>query len=414
MSLSAKYLSCLARGRLESLSGLPVSQYVSDRSSRSSAVLLTNGLFDIRFAYQDHEAALAQSQREQAEAAAFKIGEFIKQIRDEIGWTTLLPWSGNTIDQRRLDALRLLRQVPAITDVVQLDPAGRERLHVSRIAMDVVGSGADFSHDPRFIQAIAKQVYYGDVYFRRESEPYMTLAVAGIGSDTGVSVAEVNLKLIWDVVSQIKVGESGQVYVVDAEGRLIAHPDLSLVLGSTDMTRLTQVEAARAAAATGTADRVQVAKDIRGREVLTTYAPVAALDWLVFVELPTDEAYAPIYQAVRRSGALLLAGTTLAFLCGLFLARRSFRSRPCAGAPHRRRRPDSAHRDQDRRRLEALADVQPHDRQLQDPRKPRAQGRRTHPPARTRQPRKIALAAASHDLRSPAGNRPVGRNCAAS
>ena len=85
---------------------------------------------------------------------------------------------------------------------------------------------------------MAKKVYYGPVYFRRESEPYMTLALAGTRRDAGVSVAEVNLKLIWDVVSQIKVGERGHAYVIDAQGRLIAHPDISLVLRNTDMTRL--------------------------------------------------------------------------------------------------------------------------------------------------------------------------------
>jgi hypothetical protein len=52
---------------------------------------------------------------------------------------------------------------------------------------------------------IEKARKHGPVYFRRESEPYMTLAIAGTRRDAGVSVAEVNLKLIWDVVSQIKV-----------------------------------------------------------------------------------------------------------------------------------------------------------------------------------------------------------------
>src|SRR5262249_1581757 len=46
----------------------------------------------------------------------------------------------------------------------------------------------------------AKKVYYGPVYFRRESEAYMTLAVAGTGHDRGVGVAEVNLYPIWGVV----------------------------------------------------------------------------------------------------------------------------------------------------------------------------------------------------------------------
>src|SRR5438046_2631495 len=98
-------------------------------------------------------------------------------------------------------------------------------------------------------EAVADKVYYGPVYCRRESEPYMTLALAGTRRDAGVSVAEVNLKLIWDVVSQIKVGNRGHAYVVDAKGRLIAHPDISLVLRNTDLSRLAQVQAARTAGA---------------------------------------------------------------------------------------------------------------------------------------------------------------------
>src|SRR6201999_2256575 len=93
-------------------------------------------------------------------------------------------------------------------------------------------------------EAVAHKVYYGPVYFRRESEPYMTLALAGTRKDAGVSIAEVNLKLIWDVVSNIKVGERGHAYVVGSQGRLIAHPDISLVLRNTDMSRLVQVRAA--------------------------------------------------------------------------------------------------------------------------------------------------------------------------
>ena len=46
--------------------------------------------------------------------------------------------------------------------------------------------------------------------------------VAGTRRDAGVSIAEVNLKLIWDVVSQIKVGEKGSAYVIDREGRIVA------------------------------------------------------------------------------------------------------------------------------------------------------------------------------------------------
>jgi signal transduction histidine kinase/DNA-binding response OmpR family regulator/HAMP domain-containing protein len=290
--------------------------------------LLSNGIFDVFFYYQEHKTSLIRIQREQAEAAAAKIGQFIKEIESQLGWTTQLPWSAGSIEQRRFDALRLLRQVPAITELAQLDATGKERLRVSRLAMDVVASGADLSNDPKFVEAVARKVYYGPVYFRRESEPYMTLAIAGTRRDAGVSVAEVNLKLIWDVVSQIKVGERGHAYVVDAQGRLIAHPDISLVLRNTDMSKLAQVRAARAGASGGAgagdhpAQTVQEAENIEGRKVLTAYAPVAPLGWLMFVELPAEEAYAPLYAALKRLALVLLGALGFAVLAGMLLAGR--------------------------------------------------------------------------------------------
>jgi signal transduction histidine kinase len=303
------------RGRL-------FTKYVALFVAVVSIALISNGIFEVYFYYQEHKSSLIRIQREQAEAAAAKIGQFIKEIESQLGWTTQLPWSASSIEQRRFDALRLLRQVPAITELAQIDASGKERLRVSRLAMDVVDSGIDLSKEPKFAEAMANKVFYGPVYFRRESEPYMTLALAGTRRDAGVSIAEVNLKLIWDVVSQIKVGEKGSAYVVDRRGRLIAHPDISLVLRNTDMSRLPQVRAARAADANDAEDGLQVAQNIQGREVLTASAPIDPLGWRVFVELPVDEAYASLYEAFHRLLWILLAALVFAVLAGVFLARR--------------------------------------------------------------------------------------------
>jgi signal transduction histidine kinase/DNA-binding response OmpR family regulator len=280
--------------------------------------LVANGAFEIWFSYQEHKASLIGIQREQAEGAASKIEQFITEINSQVGWTTQLPWSDSTLDQRRFDALRLLRQVPAITELAQIDATGHEQLRVSRLTMDVVGSGIDYSTKPEFTQAVAHKVYYGPVYFRRESEPYMTLSLAGTRRDTGVSIAQVNLKLIWDVVSKIKVGERGRAYVVDADGRLIAHPDISLVLRNTDMSKLAQVRSARSAGG----QAVQEAEDISGNKVLTAFAQVTPLGWLVFVETPVAEAYAPLYASIQRTGYVLFGALLLAFIAGMFLAGR--------------------------------------------------------------------------------------------
>jgi len=287
-----------------------------------AVALLSNGIFEVFFYYREHKAALIRIQHEQAEAAAAKISQFIKEIESQLGWTTQLPWSAGSIEQRRFDALRLLRQVPAITELAQVDSTGKERLRVSRLAMDVVDSGLDLSKDPKFTEAVAHKVYYGPVYFRRESEPYMTLSLAGTRKDAGVSIAEVNLKLIWDVVSQIKVGERGHAYVVGAEGRLIAHPDISLVLRNTDMSKLLQVQAAQARRAGADPESLQGAKNIQGQEVLTASAPIAPLGWTMFVELPVEEAYASLFAALQRLAIVLAAASIFAVLAGIFLARR--------------------------------------------------------------------------------------------
>ena len=212
----------------------------------------------------------------------------------------------------------MLRQVPAITELVQLDRDGREQLRVSRLSMDVVGSGTDRSAEPAFVEAKAHKVYFGPVYFRKESEPYLTMAVAH-GGRGGVTVAEINLKLILDVISQIKVGKDGYTYVVDRMGRLVAHPDISLVLRGTDMSRLAQVSAALASSD----NKAPIdATNRAGTPVLSADAPIPALNWLVFVELPLSEAQQPVIDAGLRALALLVLGLLIAGLAGALLARR--------------------------------------------------------------------------------------------
>jgi signal transduction histidine kinase len=288
------------------------------------AAQLTSGLLEFWFSYRDHKASLIRIQQEQARSAAAKIGQFVKEIESQVGWTTQMPWSTSTIDQRHAEALRLLRQVPAITELALLDSSGREQVRVSRLAMDVVGSQIDLSGDVKFTDAVANKVYYSPVYFRRESEPYMTLALAGRRREAGVSVAEVNLTLIWDVVSQIKAGEHGKAFVVDSRGRLIAHPEISQVLRNTDLSRLPQVQAALASGGGQAADPEQehVVEDSQGRQVLSAHAPVAPLGWHVFVELPVDEGFARLYASLLRTGLLLLGGIVLAVLSSFLLARK--------------------------------------------------------------------------------------------
>jgi signal transduction histidine kinase len=300
-------------------------KYVALFVTLVSGALLASGLVEIYFSYQENKAALVAVQREKAAGAASRIEQFVREVERQIGWTTqpALAARGDPLEQRRFDFLRLLRQVPAITEVSHLDASGRDQLRVSRLAMDVVGSQADLSREPRFLEPKAGKVHFGPVYFRKESEPYMTIAMPQSGGG-GVTVAEVNLKFIWEVVSQIKIGKAGQAYVVDSRGQLIAHPDISLVLQKTDLSSLAQIRAALAGPPQPgeTKDEVTIAADPRGTQVLTAHAAVVSLGWSVFVELPLKEAFAPLYASIVRTVVLLVVGLVLSLLASLVLARR--------------------------------------------------------------------------------------------
>ena len=276
--------------------------------------LIVNSALDFWFSYQEHKEALLRVQQEKADAAARRIEEFIDQIERQIGWTTHARWAAGPLDQRRFDYVRLLRQAPAITGLTELDGAGKEQLKVSRLAEDEVGTEEDFSMAPAFTQAKAHGTWFGPVYFRKESEPYMTLAMMHAGKKAGVTVAEINLKLIWDVITALKIGQGGYAYVVDGRGRLIAHPDISLVLRDTELATLPQVAAAISAApaAPGAHPAVSVATGIDDRKVLTAHAAIAPLGWLVFVEVPLREAFAPLYGQAARSLVLLVVGLGVA------------------------------------------------------------------------------------------------------
>jgi len=290
-----------------------------------SAALLSSGLVQGYLAYQASVTSLGQIQREKAATAATRIGQFIEETQRQIEDVVPPPWLAAEVDlqQRESDYRRLLRRAPAITEIRYVDAAGREQLSVSRLRMNVVGSGADASHDASFVGANAARTYFSPVYFRDNSEPYMTMAIGEGPEGTGVTIAELNLKLVGEIVSRIKFGQAGYAYVVDSSGHLVAHPDIGLVLQNTNLSGLAQVQAA---AASGTQpDRrpaAVTARDAHDQPVLSAYEAVDPPGWWVFVEQPLDEVFAPLYATLGLTALLLMAGLGLSVVVGLVLTRR--------------------------------------------------------------------------------------------
>jgi signal transduction histidine kinase/DNA-binding response OmpR family regulator/HAMP domain-containing protein len=306
-------------------------------------VLVASSLVELYFSYDETKRAIVGLEREKAEAAANRIEQYVLSVERDVRGT-LYPAADDssaapsgpqsqrpgqslaaaTAQQREIDFLRLLRNTPAITDIRHIDNTGKERLSVSRVALDMADSGKDFAKSPQFLVTQAKKRFFSPVYFRNESEPYMSIAVALDEPSPEVTVAEVNLKAIWDVVSQIRVGSAGYAYVVDAESRLIAHPDISMVLQKRDLSKTPQVQAAREQAANAREEDLPftITEGLQGGEVLAVHAAIPQLRWLVFIEQPLGEVLVPLRTQLIRSGIVLLLGLALSVVTSVVMVRR--------------------------------------------------------------------------------------------
>ncbi|MCP3368429.1 adenylate/guanylate cyclase domain-containing protein [Bradyrhizobium cajani] len=282
--------------------------------------LAFNGVTEAWFGYRDQRARLDQWLGVQSASAAAEIHDFIHGITSQLGWLVQLPWTDEPDERRRTDALRLLRQAPAIASLTLLDSNGLERLYISRIGLNRIESRTNRSADPALVGAKADQVWFSDVSYYRGSEPYITVAIVGNRPAVGAVVAEVNLKLIWDVISAIKVGKTGFAFVLDRSGRLIAHPDISLVLRGAEEATSGPFRAMRDAI--GPKAGFATSQDAQGQYVAASAAPVQGPDWTVVVAQPLSEAYAPIYGALWRTAAFLAISTMLAGILAYALADR--------------------------------------------------------------------------------------------
>ncbi len=281
--------------------------------------LLASGAISVYFSYQEIKAALSNLQHEKALGAASRIEQYVHTIEQQLAYAALPQLDASDVELRKIEFLKLLRQAPEVTDISQVDASGHEQIAVSRLGMDSINSGKDRSQEPAFRNPRRGKPWFGPVYFRKETEPYMTIAIRS-GSDAGpVTVADVNLKFIWDVVSRIKIGEKGKAYVVDRNGFLVADPDIGLVLRKTDLSSLPHVKAAIGGQSAGA--EAMLSKDLAGVAVLTSVAAIEPLGWYVFAEQPEAEVNEGLYASIWRTGLLLLAGLVISAFAALALAR---------------------------------------------------------------------------------------------
>lgn len=289
--------------------------------------LVSSGALEVYFRYRENHESVNLLQQEVAQGAAFKTDQFIQQIETALRIATKSPEIARKglSPEFQAELTRLLLVTPAIEEAMAVDLTGRIRVQVSRFRAMLPADREERPPEAAFKTVKEGRSFHGPVYFARGSEPYSSIAVPierFAGELIGILWAKVNLKYIWEIIQDVKIGKTGYAYIVTRPGDLVAHPDLSLVLGRYNLAHLDPVRAAFQSNSLTEKGRSLNGESFRGSKVFASYALIPSLDWAVIIEQPLDEAYAPLYASMVRTSSLLLIGLGMALLASVLVAGR--------------------------------------------------------------------------------------------
>jgi signal transduction histidine kinase len=280
-------------------------------------VLATSSAVDMWLSFRNTKDSLLRAQAEKADTAAARVEQFLAELERQVSWATRA--SSVTSEQRRSDYTLILEHTPAVVAMTQVDGSGKELVRVTPNG-STFRSGADYAQADAFKAAASGVAWFGPIYFT-SSGPYMQVSMAHSGRNAGVTIAEVNLKFLSEILNGIQAGSDLYAYIV-ADGRLIAHTNATLAERNIDMRSLPQVVAYGAAHSATPAPPIDIGRNLDGQSVLTAAALVPRMNWSVFFEQPVSQAFGPVYELLFRTLWLFLLSIVLCVAAGTLLARR--------------------------------------------------------------------------------------------
>lgn len=280
--------------------------------------LLVIGAGVVIFVHNTEVIAWRGRQGEAARNAGNAVGAFIRRAVDALSLVGLLGRDELTSKPQLLG--QVLEQNLALQEVVYLDAQGQVLASGSQ-DRPLLANLFTIPQSQWFLTAKKGRNYYGSLQTSANDAPYLILALPA--PDGAVVAARLRMTVLWNVVSDIRFGESGRAYIVNREGQIIAHTDPQVVLAQTSLAEHTDL--ARALQNTAS-EWYGEYPDLQGNPVVGVTAPVPGTDWVVVTELSRQEAFAASRSTfLVMGGSLLLFGLLLTIVGGRYLDRTIFR-----------------------------------------------------------------------------------------
>src|SRR5580765_4190710 len=186
--------------------------------------------------YSVQQEQALQLQRQVAQRVSAEVRAFFSELENElrvVGRIQGLSRLDPNQQSRILSELLLLES--AFEELTLVDGQDHELAHASRSRLESSGhtQRAGVADPPT-----SGQIYYSAVRFEQESgEPLITIGVPLLDARTGkldaMFIGEIRMKTIWDLIADVRLSPSQTAYIVDAEQRVVAHRNPSVVLRGT-------------------------------------------------------------------------------------------------------------------------------------------------------------------------------------
>lgn len=250
-----------------------------------------------------------------AQSLAEKIDDYIDNLSGELSFIITsqkiarMSWS-----EKRVVLKSLLETSEDFVTISIVDSKGAEIVKVYNPELEKKPRLLDLREDKLFLKALRGSHDISSLYYEGD-DPRLNVAYPLVEGQ--VIYIVVTLNKLWHKIYSTMIGRTGFAFLVNKEGKIIAHPQKKRAMNFEDATQLAIVQEVLSGKTLGSKEFT----DERGVEMVGAYAPVKRLGWGMIVQQAKDDAYISATKMKQNAILWIIVSIFGAALVGLLTAR---------------------------------------------------------------------------------------------
>jgi len=250
-----------------------------------------------------------------AQSLAEKIDDYIDNLRAKLSFIiTSQKIAQMSWQEKRVVLKSLLETSEDFVTISIVDSEGEEIIKVYNPRLEREPALRNLKEDKLFLKALEGATDISPLYYV-DDDPRLNVAYPLVGRQ--VIYIVVTLNKLWHKIYNTMIGRTGFAFLVDKEGKIIAHPEKKRAKNFEDATQLAIVQEVLSGRTVGSKEFV----DQRGVEMVGAYAPVKRLGWGMVVQQAKDDAYISAIKMKQNAILWIIVSIFGAALVGFLTAR---------------------------------------------------------------------------------------------